>query len=149
MPELVTVSSVERLDELKTYINDLFEKGQYSEITQAIGMHSILMDPEHMTADQDHLYHMVLNLIKKRITRENAKQYSSWLIAFPALLNDIVTEGRIVTDPAAQIVLASRIAGFGPFTSLDEFYFWALDDRRLPLDQIILYIQTTLQQFPH
>jgi len=149
MPELVTVSSVERLDELKTYINDLFEQGQYAEITQAIGMHSILMDPEHMTADQDHLYHMVLNLIKKRITRENAKQYSSWLIAFPALLNDIVNEGRIVTDAAAQNVLASRTAAFGPFTSPDEFYFWALEDRRLPLDQIVRYIETTLQQLLH
>ena len=148
MPELVTVSSVERLDELKTYINDLFEKGRYSEITQAIGMHSILMDPEHMTADQDHLYHMVLNLIKKRINRENAKQFSAWIIAFPGLLNDIVNEGRIVTDAAAQNVLASRTAAFGPFTSLDEFYFWALEDRRLPLDQIVRYIETTLQQLP-
>lgn len=149
MPELVTVSSIERLDELKTYINDLFQKGRYPEITQAIGMHSILIDPEHMATDQDHLYHMVLNLVKKNINRENAKQYSAWITAFPALLNDIVNEGRIITDSAAQNVLASRIAAFGPFTSLDEFYFWALDDRRLPLAQIMQYIQATLQQFPH
>lgn len=145
MPELVTVSSVERLDSLHTYINDLLDKGRYAEITQAIGMHSILMEPEHMIVDQDHLYHLVLNLLKKKTTREDPKTYSSWLIAFPALLARLVGDGRIVTDEAAQSVLASRHAAFGPFTSLDEFWFWALDDRRLPLEQIIRYVRATLE----
>ena len=149
MPDLVTVSSIEKTEDLKTSINTLFEQGKYAEIIQSIGMHSILIDPEHMIGDQDHLYHMVLNLIKKKISRKDPKRYSSWLIAFPALLNRIVEEKQIVTDAASLYGLTSRTESFGPFSSLDEFYFWALDDRRLPLDQIIRYIQTTLQQFPH
>jgi hypothetical protein len=146
MPDLVRVSSVEKLEDLKTYINDLFMKEQYAEITQAIGMYSILTDPEHMIEDQDHLYHLVLNLVKKRIVQKDPRVYSSWLIAFPAIIARLVKEGRIVTDAAAQSVLESRHDAFGPFSSLDEFFFWALDDRRLPLEQIIRYIDTTLDQ---
>ena len=67
MPELVTVSSVEKLESLRTTINELFEHGKYAEIVQSIGMHSILMEPEHMIGDQDSLYHLVLNLMKKKI----------------------------------------------------------------------------------
>jgi hypothetical protein len=145
MPDLVTVSSVEKLEDLKTNINTLFELGKYAEIIQSIGMHSILIDPEHMISDQDHLYHMVLNLIKKKINRKDPKRYSSWLIAFPALLNRIVEEKQIVTDAASLYGLASRTESFGPFSSLDEFYFWALDDRRLTLDQIVKYIEKTVE----
>ncbi len=145
MPELVTVSSVEKLESLKTTINGLFERRKYAEIVQSIGMHSILMEPEHMIGDQDSLYHLVLNLMKKRIHREDPKRYSSWLIAFPALLSRIVDEGQVIADDAAQSALVSRLTAFGPFTSLDEFYFWALDDRRLPLDQIIRYVDRTLE----
>jgi hypothetical protein len=145
MPDLVTVSSVENLEDLKTTINALFEQGKFAEIIQSIGMHSILMEPEHMISDQDHLYHLVLNLIKKKINREDPKHYSSWLIAFPALLNRIVEEKQIVTDAASLYGLASRTDSFGPFSSLDEFYFWALDDRRLTLDQIVKYIQKTVE----
>jgi hypothetical protein len=108
-------------------------------------MHSILVDPEHMISDQDHLYHLVLNLLKKKVTREDPKRYSSWIIAFPALLAQFVSEGRIITDKAAQDVLASRHAAFGPFSSLDEFWYWALDDRRLPLGQIMRYIRATIE----
>lgn len=146
MPDLVRVSSVEKLEDLKTYINDLFLKERYAEITQAIGMYSILMDPEHMIEDQDQLYHLVLNLVKKRIVQKDPRTYSSWLIAFPAIIAHLVKDGRIVTDAAAQSVLASRHDAFGPFSSLDEFFFWALEDRRLPLEQIIRYIDTTLDQ---
>ena len=145
MPELVTVSSVEKLESLRTTINKLFELGKFAEIIQSIGMHSILMEPEHMIGDQDSLYHLVLNLVKKKIHRQDPKRYSSWLIAFPALLSRIVDEGQVIADDAAQSALVSRLASFGPFTSLDEFYFWALDDRRLPLDQIIRYIERTLE----
>jgi hypothetical protein len=144
MPQLVTVSSVEKLEELRTYINDLFARDRFAEIAQAIGMHSILIDPEHMVSDQDSLYHMVLNLLKKRIVSEHGSLYSSWLIVFPSLLARLVQENTIVTDEAAQSALASRHAAFGPFSSLDEFYFWALDDRRLPLDQIITYVRRTI-----
>jgi hypothetical protein len=145
MTDLVTVSSVENLEDMKTTINTLFEQGKFAEIIQTIGMHSILIDPEHMIGDQDHLYHLVMNLIKKKINREDPKRYSSWLIAFPALLNRIVEEKQIVTDAASLYGLASRTASFGPFSSLDEFYFWALDDRRLTLDQIVKYIQKTVE----
>jgi hypothetical protein len=145
MPELVTVSSVERMDDLKNRINEYVERGRYDEITQAVGMHSILSDPEHMIADQDHLYHLVLNLLKNKVTREDPKTYASWVVAFPALLAKIITEGRIITDRAAQDVLASRHAAFGPFSSLDEFWFWALDDRRLPLQQMMRYIRATIE----
>jgi hypothetical protein len=145
MPDLVTVSSVEKLDEMKATINTLIEKSKFAEIIQTIGMHSILIDPEHMIGDQDHLYHLVLNLIKKKINQEDPKRYSSWLNAFPALLNRIVEEKQIVTDTASLFGLASRTESFGPFSSLDEFYFWALDDRRLTLDQIVKYIQKTVE----
>jgi len=145
MPDLVTVSSVENLEDMKTTINTLFEQGKFAEIIQSIGMHSILMEPEHMISDQDHLYHLVLNLIKKKINKEDPKRYSSWITAFPALLNRIVEEKLIVTDAASLYGLASRTESFGPFSSLDEFYFWALDDRRLTLDQIVTYIQKTVE----
>jgi hypothetical protein len=145
MPELVTVSSVEKLESLRTTINKLFELGKFAEIIQSIGMHSIMMEPEHMIGDQDSLYHLVLNLIKKKIQRDDPKRYSAWLIAFPALLSRIVEEGQVIADDAAQSALVSRLTSFGPFTSLDEFYFWALDDRRLPLDQIIRYIDRTTE----
>lgn len=145
MPELVTVSSVEKLESLRTTINKLFELGKFAEIIQSIGMHSIMMEPEHMIGDQDSLYHLVLNLIKKKIQRDDPKRYSAWLIAFPAFLSRIVEEGQVIADDAAQSALVSRLTSFGPFTSLDEFYFWALDDRRLPLDQIIRYIDRTTE----
>jgi hypothetical protein len=145
MTDLVTVSSVERSEDLKTNINTLFEQGKYGEIIQSIGMHSILIDPEHMIADQDHLYHLVLNLLKKRISGQTPKAYSSWLIAFPSLLGRVVAQGETVTDDAARSALASRHAAFGLFSSLDEFYFWALDDRRLTLDQIVRYLTRTLE----
>jgi hypothetical protein len=145
MPELVTVSSVEKLESLRTTINELFDLGKFAEIIQSIGMHSIMMEPEHMIGDQDSLYHLVLNLIKKKIQRDDPKRYSAWLIAFPALLSRIVEEGQVIADDAAQSALVSRLTSFGPFTSLDEFYFWALDDRRLPLDQIIRYIDRTTE----
>ena len=145
MPELVTVSSVEKLESLRTTINELFELGKFAEIIQSIGMHSIMMEPEHMIGDQDSLYHLVLNLIKKKIQRDDPKRYSAWLIAFPALLSRLVNEGQVIADDAAQSALVSRLTSFGPFTSLDEFYFWALDDRRLPLDQLIRYIYRTTE----
>jgi hypothetical protein len=145
MPDLVTVSSVEKLESLRTTINDLFERGKYAEIIQSIGLHSIMMEPEHMIGDQDSLYHLVLNLIKNKVHRKDPKRYSSWLIAFPALLSRIVDEGQVIADDAAQSALVSRLTSFGPFTSLDEFYFWALEDRRLPLDQLIRFIDRTLE----
>lgn len=145
MPDLVTVSSIEKLEEMKTNINALFEQGKYAEIVQSIGMHSILIDPEHMIRDQDHLYHMVLNLLKNKINRENPKRYSAWLRSFPSILSRLIEDKEIVTDAASLSSMTSRIASFGPFSSLDEFYFWALEDRRLTLDQIVKYIEKTVE----
>jgi hypothetical protein len=145
MPELVRVSNVENLDGLMSYINDKFGQGKYAEIIQAIGMHSLLIDPEHTLTDQDKLYRLVLNLLKSKISRENPKAYASWLASFPQLLDRMVEQGQPVTDATAQSALASHRSAYGPFASLDAFYVWALDDRRLPLDQIISYVMKTVE----
>ncbi len=144
MRQLVTVSSIERLESLKNSLNDLFERERYEEITQAIGMHSILIEPENMLSDQDRLYSFILNLLKKRLAKRMEGSYSAWVRSFPSLLAGLVREGVVVTDEAARSALASRHAASGPFTSLDEFFFWALDDRRLPLGQIIGYVRKTV-----
>jgi hypothetical protein len=143
MAETVRVSDVENKEKLKPYLEELFKKGQYSEMTQAIGMHSLLIDPQHTLSDQADLYHFVLNLIKGRIRNSKGKGYAAWYADFPKVMDQLVSENQIVTDKAAADVLASERAGFGPFKSLDDFFFWALDDRRLPLDQIVKYVETT------
>ncbi len=145
MPEVVMVSNIEKLDRLKTYIEEQFKKGRYAEITQAIGMHSLLIDPQHTMDDQAHLYRMVLNLIKNKMNRDNTKHYSSWLTSFPAIMAGIAADRQVVADKTATVVLASRYAASGPFTSVDAFFFWALDDRRLSLDQIVKYIERTVE----
>ncbi len=143
MPEVVMVSKLEKIERLKAYIEELFKKKRYAEITQAIGMHSLLIDPQHTLDDQEHLYHQVLNLIKTRINKDNAKKYSSWIVSFPSIMAGIAANRQVITDQAAE-VLASHYAASGPFTSVDAFFFWALDDRRLPLDQIVKYIEKTV-----
>jgi hypothetical protein len=140
MPELVTVSSVEKKEQLKIYVEELFSKRKYGEITQAIGMHSILIDPQHMLADQAELYHVVLRLIKERMIALKGKSYSAWYADFPNQMDQLVTANQIVADQTAAEVIASHRAAVGPFKSLDEFFFWALEDRRLSLAQIIQYI---------
>jgi len=145
MPELVRVSNVEKLDGLLSTIKDQFGRGKYAEIIQAIGMHSLLVDPEHTIADQEQLYRQVLNLLKDKIRTEQPRTYATWLTAFPRHLDRIVGQGEIVADVSAQTVLASHRAAYGTFPSLDAFYFWALDDRRLPLDQIIRYVLRTVE----
>ncbi len=145
MPEVVKVSEIETLENLKTYIPELFQKGRYEEITNAIGMHSVLIDPQHTKTVQSQLYHIVLNLIKENVNKGNTKKYSSWLTSFPVLLADIVAAKQVVTDKAAADVLASHHNAYGPFRSLDEFFFWAITDRMLPLDQILAYVAKTLK----
>jgi hypothetical protein len=141
MSELVMVSSVEKMENLKTYLEELFKKQRYSEMTQAIGMHSILIDPQHSMNDQASLYHYVLNMIKNRINTSKGKSYGSWYASFPKILDQFITTNQIVTDKRAADTLASHQAAYGPFKSVDDFFFWALDDRRLPLDQIVKYIE--------
>jgi hypothetical protein len=143
MPELVMVSDVENTEKLKAYLKQSFIQKRYSEITQAIGMHSILIDPQHMMNDQDGMYHYVLNMLKDRIGKARGKSYATWYEDFPKIMDELVSANKIVTDAAAADVLASHRAAFGPFKSLDDFFFWALDDRRLPLGQIVQYIEGT------
>ena len=56
MPEVVLVSKIEKMDKLKVYLQESFKKARYSEVTQAIGMHSLLIDPQHTMKDQSGLY---------------------------------------------------------------------------------------------
>jgi hypothetical protein len=143
MSELVMVSSVEKMENLRTYLGELFNQQRYSEMTQAIGMHSLLIDPQHTMYDQAGLYRQVLNMIKNRINKSKGKSYGSWYAGFPKILDQLVTTNQIVTDKRATEALASHRAAYGPFKSVDDFFFWALDDRRLPLDQIVKYIEQT------
>ncbi len=143
MPELVMVSNVEKTEKLKAYLEELFRQERYSEMTQAIGMHSILIDPQHMMTDQASLYRFVLTMIKDRIRKTKGKSYSAWYVGFPKVLDQLVTGNQIVTDKSAADALASYRSAYGPFKSVDDFFSWALDDRRLPLGQIVKCIEKT------
>jgi hypothetical protein len=145
MPEVVKVSNIESSQKLAATIDEYFKKGRYAEITQAIGMHSLLIDSEHTIEDQARLYRSVLNMIKKRIAGNLDKGYAAWYADFPKIMDQLVTGGQIVTDKASAEVISSHCAAYGPFKSVDDFFFWALDDRRLTLDQIVTYIEKTAQ----
>jgi hypothetical protein len=145
MPEVVLVSNIEKMDKLKIYLEDSFKKSRYSEITEAIGMHSLLIDPQHTMKDQAGLYHGILNMIKERIGEKKGKSYGAWYEAFPAIMDVLITSKKIVTDMASLDVIASHRDAYGPFRSVNDFFFWALDDRRLTLDQIVKYIETTAE----
>lgn len=141
MQEVVNVSSVENLDQLKSYINAHFAKNKYTEITQAIGIHSILIDSEHTIGDQSRLYRQVLNLLKDRIKAKLGKGYAAWYAAFPKLANE--ASKLAGTDKTAADAVDSRLQAYGQFKSMDDFFFWALDDRRLTLDRIVSMIEKT------
>ena len=143
MPQIVTVSSVENIDKIKTKLVDLFKTGKYPEITQSIGIHSILIDAEHTLSDQAGLYRIVLNLLKDRIGKNAGKAYGQWYENFPNLMDKLISSKTIVTDAASLDVLSSHREAYGPFKSVDHFFFWALDDRRLTLAQIVKYIEKT------
>ena len=145
MPELVTVSSIDTMGKLKGKIEEFFRKGQYAEINQAIGMYSLLIDPQHTISDQGQLYHMVLNMIKDRIRERKTKTYSSWYAHFPKLMDKVVASGQIVTDAMSSTVISDHHDAYGSFKSLEDFFQWALDDRRLTLDQIVKYIEKTAE----
>jgi hypothetical protein len=141
MSEVVKVSTVESGQELMAAIEGYFTKERYAEITQAIGMHSILIDPNHSIENQKRLYYSILEMIKNRIAGRLGKEYSTWYTRFSAVMDGIVTRKQVVTDEASAEVLASRRAAFGPFRSVEDFFFWALDDRRLTLDGIVNYLE--------
>jgi hypothetical protein len=143
MSELVMVSNVENKERLKSYLEDLFKRGRYAEISEAIGMHSLLIDPQNTMSDQAGLYHFVLDLIKERIRKTKGKSYSAWYAEFPKIMDQLVTGTQLITDKTAAEAVASHRDAYGLFKSLDDFYAWALDDRRLPLAQIVKYIERT------
>jgi len=145
MPALVQVSSVETTDKLKRSIEELFKKEQYAEITQSIGMHSILIDSEHTMKDQAGLYRWVLTMLKERISRSKGKSYGAWYTEFPGHMDSLIASKQIVTDAASQDVIRSHRDAYGPFKSVDDFFFWALDDRRLTLEQIVKYLEKTVE----
>jgi hypothetical protein len=146
MPDVVREANIATMDILKPYIEALLKKEQYAEITLAIGMHSLLIDPEHTIRDQAGLYRLVLNLLKNRMRSRKGDSYAAWYADFPASMDKLVSANQLVTDKSSADVLASRRAAFGPFKSVDEFFFWALQtDRRLTLDQIVKYIEKTAE----
>ncbi|OGW35789.1 MAG: hypothetical protein A2010_16755 [Nitrospirae bacterium GWD2_57_9] len=143
MPEVVKVSTVESSQKLTAAIEEYFKKGRYAEITQAIGMHSVLIDPQHTMEDQSRLYRSVLALLKKRIAEKLGKDYAGWYTDFPKIMDGMVAGGQVVTDKGSLDILSSHRAAQGPFKSVDDFFLWALDDRRLTLEQIVKYIETS------
>jgi hypothetical protein len=145
MTEVVSVSSIEGAEALKASIEEYFSKGQHEEITEAIGMYSLLIDPQHTITDQSHFYRIVLDLIKKKVRARGTAFSSSWLTAFPRLMTRIITENLTVTTPSSAATLASQHAAYGPFLSVDAFFFWALGDRRLSLSDIVRYIEKTVE----
>ena len=145
MQVLVQVSSIEKIDKLKTNIEELFKKGQYTEIYEAIGMHSLFIDPQHTMRDQSNLYRFVLNMIKDRINRELGTNYGEWYEHFPKLLDQLITSKQLNTNASSYDVLTSHRDAFGAFKSLDDFFFWALDERRLTLEQLVKYIEKTAE----
>jgi hypothetical protein len=145
MPEVVLVSNIEKIDKLKVYLEDSFKKARYSEITQAIGMHSLFIDAQHTMRDQVNLYHGILSMIKDRISKNKGNSYGAWYKNFPQLMDRLVSSRQVVSDKASVDVVASHREAYGAFKSLDDFFFWALDDRRLSLDQIMAYIEKTAE----
>lgn len=145
MPDVVTVSSVENMTKLKATIEGLVKNNQYAEITQSIGLHSICIDPKHTLSDQAGLYRFVLNTLKERISGSKGKSYGAWYADFPTLMDKLVSSRQVVTDKASEDVIASHHDAFGAFKSVDDFFFWALDDRRLTLAQIVKYIEKTAE----
>jgi hypothetical protein len=145
MLEVVRVSSVEKTDKLNNYLENSFKNARFAEITQAIGMHSLLIDPQHTMKDQSGLYHDMLNLIKQKIRDSKGKSYGSWYSGFSMLMDDLVTSGEVVVNKASLDAIASHRGAYGPFKSVDDFFFWALDDRRLTLGQIVKYVEKTAE----
>jgi len=145
MPQVVMVSSVSNADKLRTTVERYFEQGRYSEITESIGLHSILIDPDHMIGDQNRHYRFVLDLIKNRITKARGKAHASWYLRFPEIMSELAESEQVVTDAMSAAMVSDRHQAGGPFRSVEDFYFWALDDRRLSLDHIVKYIETAAE----
>ncbi len=149
MPQVVKVSTVDTSRNVLSTIEEYFRAERYAEITQAIGIYSILIDSEHTISDQRSLYRSVLDMIKNKISGTLGKSYAAWYADFPKLMDQIVAANRIIVDARSAEVLASHRSAYGPFKSVDDFFFWCLDDRRLTLAQIVKYIQKTAEPAAH
>ncbi len=145
MSEVVLVSNIEKTDKLRVYLEELFKNMRYSDITQAIGMHSLLVNPQHTIKDQAELYHGILRMIKDRISRDKRNNYGVWYKNFPQLLDTVLSSKQIVFNKVTTDVILSHRDAYGGFKSVDDFFFWALDDRKLSLDQIVAYIEKTVE----
>jgi hypothetical protein len=60
-------------------------------------------------------------------------------------MDKLISSKELVTDAATLDVLSSHREAYGTFKSTDDFFFWALDDRRLTLEQIVKYIEKTTE----
>lgn len=145
MPEGVRVSTVESGQKLMAAIKNYFKKERYAEITQVIGMHSVLINPSRMREDQNVLFRSVLTMIKNRISGSLGGNYAAWYASFPKIMDEVIGGKQIITDAGSADILASYRAAGGSFKSVDSFLFWALNDRKLGLDQIVTYIEKTAE----
>jgi hypothetical protein len=145
MQEVVLVSNIEKKEKLKVYLEELFNSNRYAEITEAIGMHSLFVDPQHTMKDQARLYNGILRMIKDRVSRNKGNNYGTWYKNFPQLMDTLVSSKQIVADKASLDVIASYREAYGAFKSVDDFFFWALNDRKLSLDQIVTCIEKTAE----
>lgn len=147
MPETVYASQAETKERALSSIADLFAKGKYEEVSRVIGMYSIMTDPQHTMADQAQLYRSALEMIKNKVRSSKGPEYAAWLTSFPEIMRSLTASKQVVTDALAVDIIASRLDAYGPFRSVDDFYAWALDDRRLTLGQTVKYIEKTAELF--
>ena len=59
-------------------------------------------------------------------------------------MDKLNSSGQVVIDKALDVI-ASHHEAYGSFKSVDDFFFWALNNRRLTLEQIIKYIEKTAE----
>ncbi len=147
MPEIVKVSTVENSLKLMGVIEEYFKNNRFAEITQAIGIHSVLIDPQRAISNQATSYRAVLNMLKNRISVKLGKKYGEWYAEFPKIMDQLVSAGQNPVDQSVKSMLSSHFNGFSSFKSVDGFFFWSLEDRRLPLDQIVKLIEKTTQKY--
>ena len=94
--------------------------------------------------DQAELYRGILSMIKARISDNKGNSYGAWYKNFPQRMDEMVSSKQIA-DKASIEVLASHREAYGAFKSVDDFFFWALDDRKLSLDQVVQYVERTAE----
>jgi hypothetical protein len=84
-------------------------------------------------------------MLKDRISRNKGSNYGIWYKNFPQMMDTLVSSKQIVAGKASIDVIASYREAYGAFKSVDDFFFWALNDRKLSLDQIVTCIEKTAE----